>query len=69
MHNMIHNYVTNARPVNFKDYVCEQHVHVSVNMCHMHCDNFREKITNHTSTRVLYECQLVYKFVVGHIHY
>ena len=66
MHNMSHNYVTNARPVNFKDYVCEQHVHVSVNMCHMHCDNFREL---HTSTRVLYECQLVYKFVVGHIHY
>ena len=29
MHNMIHNYVTKARPVNCKDYVCEQHVHMS----------------------------------------
>ena len=59
MHNMILNYVTNARPVNCKDCVCEQHVHVFVNLCYMDCDNFREKITNHTSTRVLYECQLV----------
>ena len=50
-----------TKAVQYADYVTREHV-VITNGWHtipVHYDNFREMFTNHTSTRVLYECQLV----------